>query len=172
MPTARCSGLMSASSAAILHAWARNRERRFTARRSGHRRNAPQRHARKPTGSPARRGTRACSAFGDRRSHRRHWATRSTPVTAIWKCGASAATRNRPLRSISCGDRRQRQSTNSNATCAARTARRRAAVRTSEATLWRYAARKSPRATHRRAGGQVNGSGHVEVKTVVVSTKE
>ena len=39
------------------------------------------------------------------------------------KSGALAATRTRPWRSISCGDRRQRRSMNSNATCAARTVR-------------------------------------------------
>src|SRR4029077_11248039 len=47
----------------------------------------------------------------------------------ILKSAALAATRTRPWRSTLCGDRRQRLSMNWNATCAARTARRFAAIR-------------------------------------------
>ena len=44
-------------------AWARNRERASTARRSGRRQSGRRKHASKPTGSPSMLGTSACSAF-------------------------------------------------------------------------------------------------------------
>ena len=66
-------------------AWAPSHARRSTAHRSGQRQSGRRKHARKPTGSPSRRGTSACSAFRVRRSHRRRWATRSTPGLAISK---------------------------------------------------------------------------------------
>ena len=56
---------------------------------------------------------------------------------AILRSNASAATRIRQSPSTSCGDRRQRRSMNWNAICAARTARKFAAIRTSAAILWR-----------------------------------
>ena len=104
-------------------AWAPSHARRSTAHRSGRRQSGRRRRARRPTGWPARRGTSACSAFRDRRSHRPRWATRSTPGLAISKSNAWAATRIRPLPSTSCGDRRQRQSMNWSATCGASIAR-------------------------------------------------
>jgi hypothetical protein len=63
----------------IFSPWAASHARRFTAHRSGRRQSGRRKYARKPTGSPARRGTSACSAFMVRRSHRRRWAMRSTP---------------------------------------------------------------------------------------------
>jgi hypothetical protein len=92
-------------------------------------------HVREPTGSPVRRGTSACSAFRDRRSHRRHWAMRSMPGSAISKSNALAATRIRPLPSTSCGDRRQRRSMSWSATCAADNAPKSGAVPTSGAMV-------------------------------------
>ena len=68
--TAICSGLPVSRDPAHPLAWAPSHARPFTADRSGQRRSARPKHARKPTGSPARRGTSACSAFRVRRSHR------------------------------------------------------------------------------------------------------
>ena len=66
-------------------AWAPNHARPFTAHRFGRRQSGRQKRARKPTGSPSRRGTSACSAFRVRRSRLPRWATRSTPGLAISK---------------------------------------------------------------------------------------
>ena len=122
--TAICSGLPVPRGPAILSRMGTNRARPFTAHRSGQRRSGRRKHARKPTGSPSRRGTSACSAFKVRRSHRRRWVTRSTPGMAISKCDALAATRTKPWRSTSCGDQRQRRSMNLSDTCGARIAQR------------------------------------------------
>ena len=48
-------------------AWAPSHARRSTAHRSARRQSGRRKHARKPTGSPARLGTSACSAFRVRR---------------------------------------------------------------------------------------------------------
>ena len=63
------------------------------------RRSAPRKRARRPTGSPATRGTSACWGTRVRRSPPPRWATHSMPATATSKLDASAATRTRPLRS-------------------------------------------------------------------------
>ena len=69
--TAICSGLpVHRRPGASSLAWAPSHARPFTAHRSGRRQSGRRKHARKPTGSPSRRGTSACSAFRVRRSHR------------------------------------------------------------------------------------------------------
>jgi hypothetical protein len=72
----------------ILSRWAPNHARQSTARQCGRRQRERGKHAGKPTGSPSRRGTSACSAFRVRRSHRQRWAMRSTPGLAISKSAA------------------------------------------------------------------------------------
>ena len=54
--------------------WGQSHARPSTAHRSEQRRSGRRKRARKPTGSPARRGTSACSGFRVRRSRRRRWA--------------------------------------------------------------------------------------------------
>jgi hypothetical protein len=96
---------------------------------SGRRQNRRRKRARPLTVWPSRRGTSsACSAFRVRGSHRPRSVTHSMRAVAISKRNALAATRTAPWRSTSCGDRRRHRSTNLNATCGARTARRFAAM--------------------------------------------
>jgi hypothetical protein len=73
-----------------------------------------------------------------------------------WCCPSAsrlAAIPIRPLPSTSCGDRRRHRSMNSNGTCGARSARRRAAIRTSGA-IWSRCAppRFQPAMRHQRGG--------------------
>lgn len=157
LSTAICSGLPMPYLRAILSPWAPNRARPFTAHRSGQLQSGRQKRVRKPTGSPSPRGISACSAFRDRRSHRRRWAMRSMPGLAISKSGALAATRTRPLPSTSCGDRSARRSMSWSATCGARIAQRFAAIPTSAATLSRCDRRRFRRAIRRQHGGQGSG---------------
>jgi hypothetical protein len=95
--------------------------------------------------------------YKDRHSHRRRWATRSTPDFFISKSAASAATRTRPLPWTSCDGLSPRRSMNWNATCAARTALRCAAIRTSAAIWSRRGQRRFQRAIRPRRGGRENG---------------
>jgi hypothetical protein len=141
----------------ILPPWAPSHERRSTAARSGRRLNARPKRASKPTALPAKPGTNACSVSKGQPNPRRHWAMRSMRDTGIWKSAASVATPTRPSRSISSGDRRQRRSMSWSVTCAARTARRSGAIRTSAAIWLRCARRRYRRAIRRRIGGRGNG---------------
>ena len=81
-PPPICSGLPVPHGPAILSPWGANHARPSRADRSGQPPSGPRKRARMPTCSPSRLGTSACSAFRDRRSHRRRWATRSTPGLA------------------------------------------------------------------------------------------
>ena len=65
-----CIGLPVPLGPAILSRWAPSHAKAFTADRSGRRLSRPQKRARKPIGSPSRRETSACSAFGTGHSHR------------------------------------------------------------------------------------------------------
>jgi hypothetical protein len=65
--TATYSGLPAHRGRAILSPWAPNRVRPSTGLRFGRRQSGQRKHARKPTGSPARRGISACLAFSVRR---------------------------------------------------------------------------------------------------------
>jgi hypothetical protein len=71
-----------------------------------------------------RRALIASNATDNKLGRRRRSVTRSMRGTPISKSGASAATRTRLSRSISCGARRQRRSTSWNVICGGRTARR------------------------------------------------
>jgi hypothetical protein len=156
LPPQSVAACLSRAAGRILSAWGPNHARPFTAHRSGRRQSGRRKHARKPTGSPSRRGTSVCSAFRVRRSHRRRWARRSMPGLAISKSVVLAATPTRPLPSTSCGDRRRRQSMNWNATCAAGIARRSEAMPTSGAIWSRCARRRYRPAIRRRHGGREN----------------
>jgi hypothetical protein len=166
--TAICSGLPTLRLRAMLSPWAPSHARAFTLARSGQRQSGRRKHVRMPTGSPVRLETSGCSAFKDRRSRLPRWATRSTPSLAILKSGALAATRIRPLRSTSCGDRRQRPSMNWNGTCAAAGAPKSGAIPTSGAIWWRCAPPRSRRAIRRRTGGRLSGE-PVECATAIRS---
>jgi hypothetical protein len=67
---------------------------------------------------------------------------------------ALAATRTRLSPSTSCADRRQRRSTNSNATCAAASAPKYGAIRTSAAIWSRCDRRRFQQTIRRRHGGR------------------
>jgi hypothetical protein len=69
--TAFSSGLSVHRGRAILLPLGANHARPFTARRYGRRQSGRRKHASRPTGSPARCGISAFSAFRVRRSHRR-----------------------------------------------------------------------------------------------------
>ena len=110
-------------------------------------------------GRPARRrgveqaharlsGTCAAVPGARRRAQRR--------VTSISKSNALAATRIKRSRWISCGGRRRRRSTNWNATCAARIARRSVAIPTSAAIWWRCGRLKFLLVIHRQRGGRAS----------------
>jgi hypothetical protein len=90
----------------------------------------------------------AAIARAGRRDQRRIWLSRSENVLA--------ATPTRPLRSTSSGDRRQRRSMSLSDTCAARTARKFAAIRTSAAIWSRCAPPRSRRVIRPRRGGRVS----------------
>ena len=67
-PPQSVSACLSIVAGRILSTWAPNHARPFTAHRFGRRRSGRRKDARKPTGSPSRRGTSACSVFRVRRS--------------------------------------------------------------------------------------------------------
>lgn len=157
--TAICSGLPVHHGRVILALWAPNRARPSTVHRSGRRLSRRHVPARKRTGLRSKRGTSACSAFRDRRNHRPRSATRSTLVTATSKSAALVATRTKPLRWTSCADRRRRRSMNWKGTCAARTARRSVATRTSGAIWSRCDRQRFQPAIRRQRGGRENGEG-------------
>ena len=136
--------------------WSPSHGKTFTARRFGLLPNMQRRHARLPTVWHARRGTSACSAFRVRHSRPPRWATPSTPGSATSKSNAWAATRTRPSRSTSCGDRRQRRSTNWNATCGAGIAHGFKGDRTSAAILSRCGRQRFPRPIRHRRGGRAS----------------
>ena len=114
-------------------------------------------------------GTQDCRPFGMRGVEQAH-ARLSGSGTAVPRAGrrhqrrvrlprsrnAWAATRTRPSRSTSCGDRRQRRSTNWNATCGAGTAHGFKADRTSAAILSRCGRQRFPRPIRHRRGGRTS----------------
>src|SRR6185312_714723 len=94
-------------------------------------------------------------AFKGQRSTRLRWVTRLMQGTSIWRSAVSVAIPTRPSRSISCVDRRRRRSTNWNATCGARAARRCVTIRTSAAIWLRFGARRFRRVIRHRRFGRV-----------------
>ena len=80
-----------------------------------------------------------------------------TPVLVISKSVALAATPIRPLPSTSCGDRRQRRSMNSNATCGAASAPKSGTMPTSEAIWWRCERRRFRPVIRPRRGPRASG---------------
>jgi len=138
-------------------AWARSRERRSMARPSGPQRRKPPAPGARLTRLLAARGTCACSAFRVRPSHRPRSAMRSMPGTAISKSNALAATRIRPSRWMSCGDRRQRRTMNSNATCGAASVPKSGAIHTSAAIWSRCDQTRFQPTIRRQRGGRASG---------------
>src|SRR4051794_6047791 len=78
---------------------------------------------------------------------------------------ALAASRTRPLPSTSCGDRRQRQFTSLSDTCAAASAPKSGAIRTSAAIWWRCGRPRFRRLIRRRTGGRGRGESGQRGKT-------
>jgi hypothetical protein len=107
-------------------------------------------------------GISACSATRDRPSRRLRWVMPSMLDSSILKSAVLAATPIRPSRSTSCDDRSPRRSTSLNVTCAARTARRCVAIRTSAAIWWHYGQRRYRRTIHPRRGGRGSDNGEIE----------
>jgi hypothetical protein len=143
-----------------MKSWVRNQERPSTALRSGHRRSARWKLARS---RPARRrgveqaharlsGSGAAVAAAGRCDQRRVWPSRSEMP---WLQHPSDRC---PRHRAATED--HTWSTNSNATCAARTARRFAAIRSSEAIWSRCERRRFRQAIHRRRGGRASGEHH------------
>jgi hypothetical protein len=113
----------------------------------------PRRPARKPKSSPARPGTSACSVLAGRPSPRRRSVMHSIrlrfPRGALLGCETHQTVALDVIRRPKASP-----STSSSATCAARTARRCAAIRVSAATWSRRVPPRFRRAILRRSGGR------------------